>query len=160
MRSTAWSSSTGSLPRSRIFTHGATHDALACWFGVDRPTVTRAIDEVRLLLAERGCTISPDVRLRTLAEVVDHLGATGRAGIIDGTEIRFRRPAAGRKDRDKFISSKNQQNAVKAMGLTGADAVLQPDQPRKLRGHHPCPRVRAGRAPGRRPTGRGPCRRR
>ncbi|MFI5808832.1 hypothetical protein [Streptomyces sp. NPDC051561] len=44
---------------------------------MDRSTVTRAIGEVRPLLAERGCTISPDVRLRTLAEVVDHLGATG-----------------------------------------------------------------------------------
>ncbi|WP_405706571.1 transposase family protein [Streptomyces sp. NBC_00069] len=29
-----------------------------------------------------------------------------------------RRPAVGRKDRDKFISGKNKQNAVKAMVLT------------------------------------------
>ncbi|MFD9499918.1 transposase family protein [Streptomyces sp. NPDC060035] len=43
--------------------HGVTHDVLACWFGVDRSTGTRAIGEVRPLLAERGCTISPDVRL-------------------------------------------------------------------------------------------------
>ncbi|MFE3390146.1 transposase family protein [Streptomyces anulatus] len=28
--------------------------ALACWFGVDRSTVTRAVGEVRPLLAERG----------------------------------------------------------------------------------------------------------
>ncbi|WP_444546184.1 helix-turn-helix domain-containing protein [Streptomyces mashuensis] len=27
--------------------HGATHDVLACWFGVDRSTITRAIGEVR-----------------------------------------------------------------------------------------------------------------
>ncbi|WP_326672648.1 hypothetical protein [Streptomyces canus] len=27
---------------------------LACWFGVDRATLTRAIGEVRPLLAERG----------------------------------------------------------------------------------------------------------
>ncbi|MFD3729550.1 transposase family protein [Streptomyces sp. NPDC058671] len=98
--------------------HGVTHDVLACWFGVDRSTVTRAIGEVRPLLAERGCTISPGVRLRTLAEVVDHLGASGQTGIIDGTEIRVRRPAAGRKDRDVFISGKNKQNAVKTMVLT------------------------------------------
>ncbi|MGW3835837.1 transposase family protein [Streptomyces microflavus] len=104
--------------------HGVTHDALACWFGVDRSTVTRAIGEVRPLLAERGCTISPDVRLRTLAEVVDHLGTTGKTGIIDGTEIRVRRPAVGRKDRDRFISGKNKQNAVKAMVFTDGDGRL------------------------------------
>lgn len=39
--------------------HGMTHDVLACWFGVYRSTVTRAIDEVRPLLAERGRTVSP-----------------------------------------------------------------------------------------------------
>ncbi|MFE6818605.1 transposase family protein [Streptomyces sp. NPDC057675] len=32
--------------------HGATHDVLACWFGVDRSTITRAVGEVRPLLAE------------------------------------------------------------------------------------------------------------
>ncbi|MFB7935644.1 transposase family protein [Streptomyces sp. NPDC056049] len=98
--------------------HGVTHDVLACWFAVDRSTITRAIGEIRPLLAERGCTISPGVRLRTLAEVIGHLGASGQTGIIDGTEIRVRRPAAGRKDRDVFISGKNKQNAVKTMVLT------------------------------------------
>nr|WP_206312356.1 transposase family protein [Streptomyces sp. 196(2019)] len=101
--------------------HGGTHDVLACWFGVDRSTITRAVGEVRPLLAERGCTVSPDVRLRTLADVVDHLGASGTTGIIDGTEIRVRRPAAGRKDRDKFISGKNKQDAVKSMVVTDAE---------------------------------------
>ncbi|MEW1762475.1 transposase family protein [Streptomyces cyaneofuscatus] len=67
--------------------HGATHDVLACWFGVDRSTITRAIGELRSLLDERGCTISPGVRLRTLPEVIDHLGASGQTGIVDGTEI-------------------------------------------------------------------------
>ncbi|MFI9833733.1 transposase family protein [Streptomyces sp. NPDC051913] len=101
--------------------HGATHDVLACWFGVDRSTITRAIGEIRPLLAMRGCTVAPDVRLRTLAEVIDHLGASGQTGIIDGTEIRVRRPAAGRKDREKFISGKNKQNAVKSMVMSDAD---------------------------------------
>ncbi|MFJ3934604.1 MULTISPECIES: transposase family protein [unclassified Streptomyces] len=77
-----------------------------------------AIGEIRRLLAERGCTISPGVRLRTLAEVIDPLGASGQTDIIDGTEIRVRRPAAGRKDREKFISGKNKQNAVKTMVIT------------------------------------------
>ncbi|MFB7868044.1 hypothetical protein [Streptomyces sp. NPDC056069] len=40
------------------------------------------------------------MRLRTLIEVVDHRGVTGKTGITDSTEIRVRRPAAGRKDRD------------------------------------------------------------
>ncbi|MEF9886899.1 transposase family protein [Streptomyces sp. P9-A4] len=112
--------------------HGATHDVLACWFGVDRSTVTRAIGEVRPLLSERGCTIAPGVRLRSLAEVVDYLGASGQTGIIDGTEIRVRRPAAGSKDREKFISGKNGQNVVKSMVVTDAGGRLlfcSPAQP-------------------------------
>ncbi|MEU0414753.1 transposase family protein [Streptomyces griseorubiginosus] len=112
--------------------HGATHDVLACWFSVDRSTITRASGEVRPLLAERGCTVSPDVRLRTLAEVVEHLGTSGTTGIIDGTEIRVRRPAAGRKDRDRFISGKNKQNAVKSMVVTDGEGRLlwcSPTQP-------------------------------
>ncbi|WP_107056982.1 hypothetical protein [Streptomyces sp. NRRL S-378] len=32
---------------------------LACWFEIDRSTVTRAIGEARPRLAERGRTISP-----------------------------------------------------------------------------------------------------
>ncbi|WP_406841907.1 transposase family protein (plasmid) [Streptomyces sp. AHU1] len=104
--------------------HGATHDVLACWFGVERSTITRAVNEVRPLLAERGCTVSSDVRLRTLAEVVDHLGSSGTTGIIDGTEIRVRRPAAGRKDRNKFISDKNKPNAVKSMVVTDSTGRL------------------------------------
>ncbi|WP_405504581.1 transposase family protein [Streptomyces anulatus] len=76
--------------------HGATHDMVACWFGVDRSTIKRAIGEVRPLLAERGCTVAPDIQLTTFAEVVDHLGPRGQTGIIDGTEVRVRRPAAGR----------------------------------------------------------------
>ncbi|MEV8353657.1 transposase family protein [Streptomyces niveus] len=104
--------------------HGATHDMLACWFGVDRSTITRAFGEVRPLLAERGCTVATGQRLRTVADVIDYLGAEGRSGIIDGTEIRGRRPAAGRKDREKFISGKNKQNAVKSMVVTDAEGPL------------------------------------
>ncbi|MFG2631109.1 transposase family protein [Streptomyces sp. NPDC048473] len=104
--------------------HGATHGVLACWFSVDRSTITRTIGEVRPLLAMRGCTVAPDVRLRTLAEVIDHLGASRQSGIIDGTEIRVRRPAAGHTGRGKFLSGKNKQNAVKSMVVTDADGRL------------------------------------
>nr|WP_245770286.1 transposase family protein [Streptomyces radiopugnans] len=95
--------------------HATTHDVPACWFEVDRFTITRAVGEVRPLLAERGCTIAPGVRLRTLAEVIDHLGASGKSGIIDGTEVPVHRPAVGRTDREAFISGKTRQNAVKTM---------------------------------------------
>ncbi|MFI6475736.1 transposase family protein [Streptomyces sp. NPDC050516] len=57
--------------------HGATHDVPACWFDADRSTITRAIGEVRPLLAQRGCTVTPDVRLRSLADVIEHVGANG-----------------------------------------------------------------------------------
>ncbi|MEV6575023.1 transposase family protein [Streptomyces sp. NPDC051577] len=143
--------------------HGATHDVLACWFGVDRSTISRAIGEVRPLLATRGCTIAAGSRLRTLAEVIDHLGTSGRTGIIDGTEIRVRRPAAGRKDREKFISGENKQNAVKAMVLTDAGGMLlfcSPVQSSQLCRHHPCLTVGPGQAPGRRPDRGDPRRRR
>ncbi|WP_234330473.1 helix-turn-helix domain-containing protein [Streptomyces acidiscabies] len=40
--------------------HRTTHDVPACWFGVDRSTITRVIGEVRPLLALRGCIIAPD----------------------------------------------------------------------------------------------------
>ncbi len=54
--------------------HGVTHDVVACWLGVSHSTITRAVGEVRPLLAERGCTVQGGVRLRTLADVVAHLG--------------------------------------------------------------------------------------
>ena len=56
--------------------HGVTHDVLACSFGVSRSTITRAVEEVRPLLAERGCTVEGGVRLRTLANVVAPQGAS------------------------------------------------------------------------------------
>lgn len=59
--------------------YAVTNDVLACWFGVDRSTITRSIAEIRPLLAARGWTVPVGVRLRTLAEVVDHLGGSGQA---------------------------------------------------------------------------------
>nr|WP_240811030.1 transposase family protein [Streptomyces tendae] len=138
--------------------HGVTHYVLACWYGVDRSTITRAIGEVRTLLAERGCTVSPDVRLQSLADVVEHLGASRATGIIDGTEIWVRRPAAGRKNRDKFISGKKQAERRPVHGghgRRGARAVVQPGTTRELRRHHPCPPIRTGQAPGRGACDRG-----
>ncbi|MFD1832544.1 transposase family protein [Streptomyces desertarenae] len=118
--------------------YGTTHDVSACWFGVDRSTITRAVGEVRILLAERGCTVAPGVRLRTLAAVIDRLGANSKTGIIDSIEIRVRRPAAGRRDREAFISGTSKRNAVKPMAVTDdGGRVLCCSPTRQLRGHHP-----------------------
>jgi len=104
--------------------HGVTHDVLACWFGVSRSTITRAVGEVRPLLAERGCTVEGGVRLRTLADVIAHLGARGRLGLLDATEVRVRRPAAGRAGRRRFVSGKARANTVKALVITAPDGRL------------------------------------
>jgi hypothetical protein len=47
------------------------HAALGVLYGVDRSTITRAVHEIRPLLAERGFAVPdrPGIRLRTLADV-------------------------------------------------------------------------------------------
>ncbi|QTI87226.1 hypothetical protein [Streptomyces sp. AgN23] len=77
--------------------------------------------------------------LRTLAEVVDHLGASRKTGIVNGNGIGVRCSAAGRKDRDAFISGKGKQNAVKVMVVTDEDCCVLfcPD---RLRSCLPWPR--------------------
>jgi hypothetical protein len=104
--------------------HGVTHDVLACWFGVSRSTITRAVGEVRPLLAERGCTVEVGIRLRTLAHVVAHLGATGQLGLLDATEVRVRRPAALKAGRNRFVSGKARANTVKVLVITDAEGRL------------------------------------
>ena len=104
--------------------HGVTHDVLACWFGVSRSTITRAVGEVPPLLAERGCTVEGGLRLRTLADVVAHLGASGQPGLLDATEVRVRRPAAGRAGRRRFVSGKARANTVKVLVITDAERRL------------------------------------
>ncbi|MGH4034161.1 transposase family protein [Actinomycetota bacterium Odt1-20B] len=104
--------------------HGVTHDVLACWFGVDRSTITRAVGEIRPLLAQRGCTVGPGIRLHTLADVVDYLGVSGQSAIIDATEVRVRRPSVGANGRDRYVSGKSTQNAVKILVVTDARGRL------------------------------------
>jgi hypothetical protein len=89
------------------------HEALAVAFGVDRSTVTRAIGQVRPLLADRGCALPSGVRLRTLADVVAYAAAEGVTLRLDATEIRVRRPRAGRGGRKAFVSGKLKQNTIK-----------------------------------------------
>ncbi len=64
------------------------------------------------------------VRLRTLADVVAHLGASGQLGLLDATEVRVRRPAAHKAGRTRFVSGKARANTVKALVITDADGRL------------------------------------
>ncbi len=64
------------------------HAALAVFYGVDRSTITRAVGEVRPLLAARGFAVpgQPGLRLTTLAGVFAYAAAEGVTLRIDGTE--------------------------------------------------------------------------
>jgi hypothetical protein len=91
------------------------HQALAILVGVDRSTVTRAVHEVRPLLAQRGFAVpgQPGLRLRTLADVFAYAQACGVELRIDATETQVRRPQAHRAGRRAFVSGKPQQNTIK-----------------------------------------------
>ncbi|MEV7846147.1 transposase family protein [Streptomyces cyaneofuscatus] len=61
--------------------HAATHDVLACWFDVDRSTISRAVGEVRPLLAERGCTVSQECGCGPWPRSSTTSVPTGRRGV-------------------------------------------------------------------------------
>jgi hypothetical protein len=90
------------------------HAALALFYNVDRATITRAVGEIRPLLAARGFAVpgKPELRLRTLADVFAYAGAEGVELRIDGTEVQVRRPKAGRPGRRAFVSGKRKQNTI------------------------------------------------
>jgi hypothetical protein len=96
------------------------HAALALLYGVDRSTVTRAVHEVRPLLAARGFAVPghPGLRLRTLADVFAYAAAEGIELRLDGTEVQVRRPQANKPGRRAFVSGKKRQNTKKATVLT------------------------------------------
>lgn len=91
------------------------HAALALFYGVDRSTITRAVHEVRPLLAARGFAVPgrPDLRLRTLSDVFAYAASQGVELRIDGTEVRVRRPRANKSGRRAFVSGKMKQNTKK-----------------------------------------------
>ncbi|CAG6392143.1 hypothetical protein SCOCK_150115 [Actinacidiphila cocklensis] len=90
------------------------------------------------------------LRLRTLADVIAHLGATAQTAITDSTEIRVRRPAARHPGQTRSISGRSRMNAMKALVVTvQAIAGLLSDQQapghagdRRMR--HQCEQVRSG----------------
>ena len=96
------------------------HAALAALYEVGRSTVTRAIGEVRPLLAARGFAVpgEPGVRLRTLADLFAYASARGVELRLDGTEVQVRRPQAGKPGRRAFVSGKKKQNTKKATVAT------------------------------------------
>ena len=95
------------------------HQAVAVLYGVDRATITRAVREVRPLLAARGFAVPglAGVRLRTLADVVAYAAAHGVELRIDGTETQVRRPRANRPGRRAFVSGKRKQNTIKTTAI-------------------------------------------
>jgi hypothetical protein len=96
------------------------HAALAELYRVDRSTVTRAVREVRPLLAARGFAVPgrPGLRLHTLADVFAYASARGVELRIDGTEVQVRRPRASRPGRRAFVSGKKKMNTKKAAVVT------------------------------------------
>jgi DDE superfamily endonuclease/Helix-turn-helix of DDE superfamily endonuclease len=99
------------------------HAALAELYRVDRSTVTRAVREIRPLLAARGFAVPrrPDLRLRTLADVFAYAAAHGVELRIDGTEVQVRRPRASRPGRRAFVSGKKKMNTKKATVVTDGE---------------------------------------
>jgi hypothetical protein len=99
------------------------HAALAELYRVDRSTVTRAVREVRPLLAARGFAVPghPGLRLHTLADVFAYASAHGVELRIDGTEVQVRRPRANRPGRRAFVSGKKKMNTRKATVVTDGD---------------------------------------
>ncbi len=103
------------------------HAALAVFYGVHRSTITRAVGEIRPLLAQRGFAVpgQPGLRLATLADVFAYAAAEGVTLRIDGTEVQVRRPPAGRPGRRAFVSGKKKQNTIKATAVSdGAGRLL------------------------------------
>src|SRR5437762_2594818 len=90
------------------------HAALALFYNVDRATITRAVGEIRPLLAARGFAVpgQPELRLRTLTDVFAYAAAEGVELRVDGTEVQVRRPKAGRPGRRAFVSGKKKQNTI------------------------------------------------
>lgn len=89
------------------------HAALAVAYSVDRATVTRAVNQIRPLLARRGFATGAGARLHTLADVFAYAAAEGVTLRVDATEIRVRRPRQGRAGRKAFVSGKLKQNTIK-----------------------------------------------
>jgi hypothetical protein len=101
------------------------HAAIAVFYGVDRSTITRAVHEIRPLLAARGFAVPghPGRRLHALADVFAYAAAEGVTLRVDGTEVQVRRPRPGRPGRRAFVSGKKRQNTKKAAVITDGNGA-------------------------------------
>jgi hypothetical protein len=102
------------------------HAALAVFYGVHRFTITRAVHEIRPLLAARGFAVpaASGMRLKTLADVFAYAASQGVRLRIDGTEIQVRRPRANRPGRRAFVPGKKKQNTIKATAVSDGKGRL------------------------------------
>jgi hypothetical protein len=102
------------------------HAAVAVFYGVHRSTITRAVGEVRPLLAARGFAVpgKPGLRLATLADVFAYAAAEGVKLRIDGTEVQVRRPRPSRPGRRAFVSGKKKQNTIKSTAISDGQGRL------------------------------------
>ena len=75
-------------------------------YGTGRSTVTRAVREIRPLLAARGFAVPEGQRLKTMADVFAYAAEHGITLRMDGTEVQVRRPKAKRPGRRAFVSGK------------------------------------------------------
>ncbi len=97
-----------------------------------REHISRAVTEVRPLLAGRGYATPAGPRLHSLADVFACAAAQGVKLRLDGSEIQVRRPKAGRPGRRAFVSGKKKQNTIKftkvsdERGRTLRDGAFRP----------------------------------
>ena len=94
------------------------HGLLAELYGTGRSTVTRAVREIRPLLAARGFAVPEGQRLKTMADVFAYAAEHGITLRMDGTEVQVRRPKAKRPGRRAFVSGKKKMNTKKATVFT------------------------------------------
>ncbi|MFF3062184.1 hypothetical protein ACFVRH_38970, partial [Streptomyces sp. NPDC057909] len=68
------------------------HAAFALFYGADHSTITRAVHEIRPLLAARGFAVSGEegLRLHTLSDVFAYAAAKGVELRLDGIGVRVR----------------------------------------------------------------------
>jgi len=101
---------------------GLSQEALADMYGCSPSSISRAISEVRPLLAKRGfATKNNGPKLHTMADAFAYARATSTKLRIDGTEVPVRRPRANKKGRRRFVSGKKRQNTIKFTVISDED---------------------------------------
>ena len=127
----SWCSPTGSIATLVILRFQLPHAALALLYGVDRPAITRAVHEIRPLLAARGFAVPTHPGCGcTLAGVFAYAAAEGVHLRIDGTEVQVRRPRANRPGAAVACqTSRTITWIAPAQGMTISAATKPPNSP-------------------------------